>query len=341
MIPVLLALLVLDRAPQRWWSPVAIGGLLTWAQVNDPQATFAAAGAVAAARGVRACAEVARRQRPLPDRWYDPSLAVAALASAGAAHLIVSGIHAEGGFALPPPKNGLGFAPIGAMPAHSWATVYCVLILFGADFIGKPMRISAVLALLHLAGTALGFWALWTGLRGFLTKIDRVTQAVVAGTVLLLWAGAFGMYMSPNLGAHEIVPVLPFCAVLAGRLLGGRLVALRLEPLLAVGLAVMLAALAHNDLQPKLTPARTDVAAWLEAHHLTSGLASYWESNITTVDSHGRVRLAAVTNGGTTAEPYESDLTWFNPAMYQANFIVADPRGPGTSPVSPSVVRAR
>jgi hypothetical protein len=118
----------------------------------------------------------------------------------------------------------------------------------------------------------------------------------VAGTVFILWAGAFGMYMSPNLGAHEIVPVLPFCAVLA---------------------------------------------AWLEAHHLTSGLASYWESNITTVDSHGRVRLAAVTNGGTTAEPYESDLTWFNPAMYQANFIVADPWGPGTSPVSPSVVQAR
>jgi len=118
MIPVLLALLVLDCAPQRWWSPVAIGGLLTWAQVNDPQATFAAAGAVAAACGVRACTEVARRQRPLPDRWYDASLAVAALASAGAANLIVSGIHAEGGFALPPPKNGLGFAPIEAMLAH-------------------------------------------------------------------------------------------------------------------------------------------------------------------------------------------------------------------------------
>lgn len=341
MIPVLIALLVLDRAPQRWWSPLAIGGLLTWAQVNDPQATFAAAAAVAAACGVRASTEIARRQRPPRDRWYDASLAAAALASIAAAHLIVAGIHEAGGFALPPPKNGLGFAPAGVMPAHSWATVYSVLILFGADFIGQPMGISAVFALLHLAGAAVGFWALAAGLRGYLTRIDRVTQAVVAGTVFILGAGAFGSYMSFNLGAHEIIPVLPFCAVLAGRLLGGRVVALRLEPLLAAGLAVMLAALAYNDIQPKLTPARTDLAAWLEARHLTSGLAGYWDSNITTVDSHGRVRLAMVTNGGTTAEPYESDLAWFNPAIYRANFIVADPGGPGISPVKPSVVLAR
>jgi hypothetical protein len=340
-IAVLATFLVLDRAPQRWWAPVTVGVLLTWAQVNDVQATFSAAAAVAAACGVRACAEVARWQRPPRERWYDASLVVAALVSFGLAHLIVSGIHAAGGFYLPGPKYGLGFAPISAMPAQSWATIYNVLILFGADFIGQPMGISAVFALLHLVGVALGFGALWIGVRGFFTRMDRVNQTIVAGTVFILAAGAFGLYSGAVIGAHDIIPVLPFCAVLAGRLLGGRLVALRLEPVLAAGLAVMLAALGYNDIQPKAVPPSSQLAVWLEAHHLTSGLAGYWESNITTLDSGGRVRLASTVGGGTTAEEYESNATWYNPAISQVNFIVSYSRSTDASPVRPSVVQAR
>ena len=117
-IAVLATFLVIDRAPQRWWAPVAVGVLLTVAQVNDVQATFSAAAAVGVACGVRACAEVARWQRPPRERWYDASLVVAAVVSFALAHLIVAGIHAAGGFYLPGPKNGLGFAPISAMPAQ-------------------------------------------------------------------------------------------------------------------------------------------------------------------------------------------------------------------------------
>ncbi|MGH3167036.1 MAG: hypothetical protein ACRDN0_14255 [Trebonia sp.] len=342
MIPVLLALLVVDRAPQRWWVAVVVAVLLTWAQVNDPQATVSAGAAVAAVCGVRACAEVARRQRPRGDRWYDVSLVAAALISIGAAHVIVSGIHSAGGFYMPQPKNGLGFVSISAMPAQSWAAIYCVLILFGADFIGQPMGISALFALLHLVGAALGLWALGIGLRGFFTRMDRVNQVAVAGTIFILGAGSFGYYMSPvPSGAHEIVPVLPFCAVLAGRLLGGRLVALRLEPVLAAGLAVMLAALAYAGIQPKAAPAHMGLATWLQAHHLTSGLASYWYANITTLSTQGRVRLVAVVKGGTTAEPYESYAGWYNPARYRADFIVSYDKKVGSSPVEPSVVWAR
>ncbi|HEX6524948.1 MAG TPA: hypothetical protein VF070_33830 [Streptosporangiaceae bacterium] len=339
-IAVLATFLVLDRAPQRWWAPVAVGVLLTWAQVNDVQATFSAAAAVAVACGVRACAEVARSQRPPRERWYDASLVVAALVSFALAHLIVSGIHAAGGFYVPGPKNGLGFAPISAMPAQSWATVYNVLILFGADFIGQPMGISAIFALLHLVGVALGFGALWLGLRGFFTRMDRVNQALVAGTVFILVAGTFGLYSGAVIGAHDIIPVLPFCAVLAGRLLGPRLAALRLEPVLAAGLVVMLAALGYNDIQPKAAPPSTQLAGWLEAHHLTMGLGGYWESNITTLDSGGRVRVVSTVNNGTTAQAYESSAEWFNPARYQANFIVSYSRSTDPSPVKPSVVRA-
>lgn len=339
-IAVLAAFLVLDRAPQRWWAPVTVGVLLTWAQVNDVQATFSAAAAVAVACGVRACAEVARWEPPPRERWYDASLVVAALVSFGLAHLIVSGIHAAGGFYLPGPKNGLGFAPYSALPTQSWDTVYNVLILFGADFIGQPMGLSAIFALLHLVGVALGFGALWMGVRGFFTRMDRVNQALVAGTIFILIAGAFGLYSGPVVGAHDIIPVLPFCAVLAGRLFGPRLVALRLEPVLAVGLVVMLAALGYNDIKPKAVPPSTQLAAWLEAHHLTSGLGGYWESNITTLDTGGRVRIVSTVGNGTTAQPYESNARWFNPAKYQANFVVSNSASTDPSPVKPSVVQA-
>ncbi|HEX3310870.1 MAG TPA: hypothetical protein VHS32_31845, partial [Streptosporangiaceae bacterium] len=45
-VPILLALLVLDRARERWWVPVVVGVLLTLAQVSDVLATFAGAAAV-------------------------------------------------------------------------------------------------------------------------------------------------------------------------------------------------------------------------------------------------------------------------------------------------------
>ena len=339
VVPILLMLLVLDRAPERWWVPMVVGVMLTWAQVNDTLATYAAAAPVAIACGVRACSEIARWQRPPRARWYDASLAVAAMASIGLAHLILAQIHAAGGFYAAPPRLGTGFAPVSALPAQSWATVYCVLILFGADFIGQQMGVNAILALLHLIGVALGFWGLWIGLRGFF-RMDRVTQALVAGTIIVLAAGVFGTYMAPVTGAHEIVTVLPFCAVLAGRLLGGRLAKARLEPVLAIGLACYLGALAHNDTQPIQAPWDQDLAGWLEAHHLTSGLAGYWESNITTLDSGGRVRLAPVTGGGATAEAYESAFSWYDPAESRANFIVTWPPA-DASVIEPNVIRAR
>jgi hypothetical protein len=341
VIPILLMLLVLDRAPERWWVPVVVGVMLTWAQVNDTLATFAGAAPVAVACGVRACSEIARRQRPPKARWYDASLAVAAVASIALTHLILSKIHAAGGFYASPPRLGTGFAPASALPAQSWATVYCVLILFGADFIGQRMGVSAILALLHLIGVVLGFAGLWIGLRGFF-RMDRVTQALVAGTIIILAAGAFGTYMHPVTGAHEIVTVLPFCAVLAGRLLGGRLAKARLEPVLAIGLACYLGALGYNDSQPIQAPWHQDLAGWLEAHHLTSGLAGYWESNITTLDSGGQIRLAPLTAGGATADPYESDSSWYNPAVSQANFIVSVSWPPAdVSLINPNVIRAQ
>jgi hypothetical protein len=348
MIPILLMLLLLDRAPERWWVPATVGLILTWAQVNDSIATYAAAAAVAAACAVRVCSRIIAQRRVRAAGWYDVSLVVAALVSIALAHLIVAKIHAAGGFYFPPPKYGTGLAPVAAVPGQVWDTAYNVLILFGADFFGPQSGVSNVLAVLHLAGVALGLWALGAGLRHFLSRtdrrVDRVTQIVVAGTVIILAAGALGPYMSKVTGAHEIIPVLPFAAVLAGRMLGGRLATAGrwLRPLLAVGLAGYLGTLAYNDVQPIATPWHQDLAGWLEAHHLRYGLAGYWEANITTLDSGGQVRLAAVEDGGVSADPYESDSAWYDPAVSQATFIVSvSSPAADVSLVQPSAVRAR
>ena len=343
VIPILAMLLVLDRAPERWWVPVVVGVLLTLAQVSDVLATYAAAAPVAVACCVRLCSEIVRRQRPLKDQGYDVSLAVAAIISIGLAHLILSRIHAAGGFYMPPPKNGLGLAPLSTLPTHAWETGYNLLILFGADFFGQHTVVGVILALLHLTGVALALWGLLIGLFGFFGRAaDRVTQVLVAGTVIILAAGTFGNYMSKIVGAHEIVTVLPFCAVLAGRLLGGGLVKARLVPLLAVGLACYLGALAYNDTQPVQAPLHVDLADWLEAHHLTTGLAPYWESNITSLDSGGRVRLAPLKPGGASANPYESDSAWFDPAVSRANFVVTVSAPPSDAAlVTPGDVRAQ
>jgi hypothetical protein len=345
-IPILVTLLVLDRATrERWWVPVAVGAMLTWGQLNDPLAMYAAALPVALVCGIRACSEIARRQWPPKERWYDTSMAVAALLSIGLAHVILARINAAGGFYVPPPRFGTGFAQVSAMPAQTWLTIYNVLILFGADFIGQQMGLGAILAIGHLVGVALGVWALWIGLRGFFSRIDRINEILVAGTIIVLAAGMFGNYIGAITGAHEIFTVLPFCAVLAGRLLGPRLIKARLELLLALGLVFYLGALAHNDVQPVRAPWHQDLAVWLESHNLTRGLAPGGESDITTLDSGGRIRLAPLTDYGDSALAYESDYAWFNPAVSQANFVVAftapPPSGSGPGYVKADVVRAR
>jgi hypothetical protein len=342
-VPILLMLLVLDRARERWWVPVVVGVLLTLAQVSDVLATFAGAVAVAVACGVRVFLDVVRCQRPLKSAGYDISLGLAAVFSIGLARLVLWGINAAGGFYMRPPKNGMGLAPISALPTHAWETGYNLLILFGADFFGQHTVIGVVFALLHLAGLALALWGLLIGLSGFFGRTaDRVTQVLVASTVIILAAGIFGNYMSKIVGAHEIVTVLPFCAVLAGRLLGSGLVKARLVPLLAVGLACYLGALAYNDTQPVRAPLHVDLADWLEAHHLTTGLAPYWESNITSLDSGGRVRLAPLKPGGASANPYESNSAWYDPAVSRANFVVTVSAPPSdASLVTPDDVQAQ
>ena len=94
------------------------------------------------------------------------------------------------------------------------------------------------------------------------------------------------------------------------------------------GLAVLLGylgGLEHGVVQPAAPPDGSQVASWLEAHHLRYGLGGYWQSSIVTVDTGGQVKVRAVV-GITAMEPYLwlAKPSWYDPAAQQANFVVLD-----------------
>jgi hypothetical protein len=339
-VPILLMLLLVDRLRPRWYVPVAACLLLTVTQVADPLGTYAATAPLLLVGAGRASSEVVRGRRPSASRWFDASLAVAAAASVALAHVVLATVQAHGGFFVHPVAGGTGFASSSVLPTQSWVLTECVLILFGADFFGQQFGLAAGLSLLHLVGVALFAWGLCAGLRRFFGGADRVTQVLVAGTLITLAAGLFGTHMVDVSGAHEIAVVLPFGAALAGRTLGGRLVQARLEPVLGVVLACYLAALGYNAAQPSQPAGGQALAGWLAAHGLKQGLAGYWQANSTTLASGGRIVLAPVSGGGADAYAWESKESWYDPAVWYANFVVTVSQPPQEARYAqPSVVR--
>ena len=349
-VPILLTLLFVDRARERWWVPAVMCVLLIWAQLDDPLATFAAAAPIALVCLVRAVLPLVRSPRhPLlsqrPGRaqllrgrhpgWYDAGLAAAAVASVAATQLVVAGIKAAGGYTMASLSKVHERVPFAEWGSQLKAAGQNVLILFGADFYDQPAGIRTVLAFAHFAGLALALAGLAIGVASLFRRADRVTQILTVGTLGTLAAATFGTRMIPVQGAHQIAVVLPFGAVLAGRTLGPWLVSRRLPrrvlaPLLGLALAGYLAALGYSVSMPARAAESQGLADWLVAHHLTSGLGKYWSANSTTLASSGRVRVAPVKGTGKAAYTWVTKPSWYDPAVSRANFVVAVPGEAGT-----------
>jgi hypothetical protein len=100
-VPVLAMLLLLDRAPPRWWVPALTGIVLTWALVADKVLIVTAVLPLLAVCAGRVCYRVARRQ-PLRSRWLELSLICATVVAVGLSSGILALIAADGGFTLMP-----------------------------------------------------------------------------------------------------------------------------------------------------------------------------------------------------------------------------------------------
>lgn len=325
-VPLLLTWLVIDRCPPRPWVPVLVGLLLTWVLIADPLVLLVGVVPLVAVCALRVSRDLARRQdtsvqAALRARWYELSLAVAAIAAQGlaslAGHLLQAYIH----------PLAYQLAPVHTWARHAWVTGKGLLVLFGAKPEGPPAAMA--FALLHLAGVALVAWAVLRVARRFLSWPDMISQILLVAMVLNVVAYVPStLANATDLNAREFAVVLPFGAVLAGRTLAASLQAgLRRRPravalLAGALLACYAAGLGYAAAQPSVPPMNARLARFLAAHHLTSGIGGYWLSSVVTVGSDGAVTIRAVASLPLAPYPWEAKSSWYDPGPNRANFLV-------------------
>jgi hypothetical protein len=323
-VPLLVIFLVLDRAPRRWYTPVAIGVMLTWVVIADRVAVFDAALPLAVVGGLRGYWELVRRRRPAAELWFEFSLAAAGIISYGVSQLVVSVIGHLGGYTSLPLATQ-HFVTTGELPRHVVLTVEGFFILYGAWFGGLSSSwVAAAFAVVHLAGLALAVWGFCRAIRRFFSAEDLIVPVLAMGIVFNLAAYIISVIPVTWFDTREIGAVLPLGAVLAGRLLGGTLARAWLRPVLVGVLACYVLALGYGLPKPVGTDSEQPVVGWLEAHHLSTGLGTYAESNLITLDSGGRVAVRTVAWELPHPVPraYESEASWYDPRLSYANFVV-------------------
>jgi hypothetical protein len=339
-VPLMLTWLVIDwaAAKPRWFIPVVVGLLLTWVLVADPLVLVVGIVPLVAVCGMRVLRAVGSARPPdrraaLQASWYEVSLAAAAILAYGLADLVNRLLSVSGGFILHP--LGYQLAPLHTWAKHAWVTGEGLLALFGAKPQGPAVEL--IFALLHLVGVALVAWAICRVVRRFVSWPDLVSQVLVLAIVLnVLVYIPSTLADATDLNAREFAVVLPFGAVLAGRILaeplttrlrGGEVDVLgwlrgrRWRAGLASAVAVgYLASLGYGAAQPSVPPANAQLATFLTEHHLTSGISGYWQSSIVTVGSGGAVTVRAVQP---SLRPYlwETKGSWYD---QRATFLVTE-----------------
>ena len=346
-LPVLLVFLLLDRAPRRWYVPVAAGVVLAWVIVADRVALLTAVVPLAVVCGARVLLAVLRHRRSLASQWYELSLVAASALSYAAAEVAVRLIGALGGYRVTPVASAT-LAHLHTFPRRFVVAFEGILNMYGGDFFhisdnspfgpglgGLPLAAGVALAVVHLAGVALAVWGFFRAFRHFFDPGDLVSPVLATAITINVAAYSVSIVSARVWDAREILAVLPFGAVLAGRMVPGRLAGarlggVRLTPVLAAGLAGVLAcylaALGYGAAQSPVPDNEQAVIPWLEAHHLTSGLGTYAEANLLTLDSGGRVAIREIAwrSSGDAPRSFETKASWYDPRHSYANFILTN-----------------
>jgi hypothetical protein len=322
-VPLMLTWLVLDRAPRKWYVPPIIALMLVWGAVADSLVLIIGVAPLAAVSAVRAYQVLVQRREGWRSGWFDVSLVVAAAAAAEISRMVVKEISAHGGYTVQPVQGGV--APITDMSSHLWLLVQSICGLYGADLFGMTsIGLFGAIAILHLVGLALAAWGLWLVIRRFFSCEDRIAQILAVAIVINVVAYLLSTTPTTYYSAREVAGVLPAGAVLAARMLGGRLSKARLVPALSVVLACYLAALGYTVTKPGVPAVTQNLADWLAAHNLTYGLSSYGIANTTTLASGETVDVRPVSweNDDVAGGPEEYDKSWYDPTLHYANFVV-------------------
>jgi len=358
-VPILGIFLLLDRAPRRWYTVAATWALLTVAILADKIAIVDAAVPLAVVGLLHATwaitpGAVASRLRA---QWFELSLAAAAAAATGTAGLLVAGVSRLGGFTMLPVRTGM-ITP-SRVPANLSLALHGTLTLFGADITAAPgpgpgpgpANAATVMAWLHAPGVALAVAAFAVVVWRVPCQRDFVGDVLAVGIVVNLAGFVASVIPATAFDTREMAAIAPFGAVLAGRIFGPWLAQSRVAvAALAAAGACQFAALGYGVTRPPAADPELALAGWLTEHHLTDGLGTFTEDNLTTLDSGGAVRLATVswraptspavcpqsarapaspappvctdTTGGAVPRLYQSSASWYDPLTARANFVV-------------------
>jgi len=336
-VPILLTLLVLDRARRRWWVPVLVAAVLGWALVGDSLVLLIGVAPLVIVCGARSFGLLALRRQPLAVAWYDLALAGAGIAAAIGGAALSALIKADGGFVVTASATQ-STVPFSELPANLSATVNDFLGLFSGDVFSARLNDWLAVAAVHAVFAGLVAVALFLALRAsgrdFLHG-DLIAQLLAAAIVINLLAYVM-LYPGGGSTVREIAPVFGLGGALAGRVLAEPLLRRRLEPLLALGaVAVLVAAVPPLVVATAPPPASAGLAVFLEDHDLTHGVAGYWNADSTTLDTQGRVVIVPVKYyHGSGLKPllWEIQPGLFDSSDNDANFLVA------TAPGAPSAV---
>jgi hypothetical protein len=344
-VPLLVTWLAVDRlADRKWWAPVLVATLLTWALVADPLVLWAGVVPIFVACAARAYRQLVVDRQPAASVRPDLALAAAAVLAIPAASAVYRLTRAHGGYTLLPFANNLVTSH--ALTASLSGTMQCVLALFGADFLGMTARPATALVAVHLVGFSLAVWAVAVAIRRFPRDTDRVAQILlitVLVTVTALVVSGRAAALQPTVGRY-IAPMLPAAAVLSGRVLAGRLISARLLPLLGVALLGYAVALASGAMKPSAPTVNQQLADWLAARHFDYGLSGYWKGSSITVITGQRVRIRPIQPsplGLGLGPTIEAQASWYDPHQYFADFVIV-PAGPtSNTPPDPTLSEVR
>ena len=253
-LPLLLVFLMLDRAPRRWYIPVAAGVVLAWVIIADRVALLDAVVPLVLVCGARVLLAVLRHRKSLASQWYELSLVAASVLSFVAAELAVRLISDLGGYQVLPLTAER--TPIDEIPQHVVLTLEGILNVYGADFFhlsngsllgpglgGLPLAAGVALAAVHLVGVALAVWGFFRAFRYFFDPSDLISPVLATAIAVNVVAYVLSVVPVGVFDTREIIAVLPFGAVLAGRMVPARLAGVprRLKPVLACASACVLA----------------------------------------------------------------------------------------------------
>ncbi len=314
---IMLSFLLIDRAPGRRFTPPLLCAILCAGQIGDATVRYVAVPAI-----LLVCAYRILAARKI--RTADTAILLAAAASLLLTPLIRAVMVRLGAYAMVPPSTTI--SPVAQWPHHAVSTLRSIYTLFGAVVIPH--------AALGLLGTAFGLICLLAALFGFgkviwTWRTANWSEQLLCVAIVLMTAVYVISPLSGLGRTYEIVAVLPFGAVLASRACVPARITNASRGRVAIAAAALAALAALLPLTaaasvPTVTTAAVPLAAWLEAHDLTYGIAGYWDASNVTVQAGDRVQVRAVVlpNGKIIPFSWETKPSWFDPTQHRATFVI-------------------